>query len=119
MTRIIINQITAYGYHGVLPAERSLGQEFQVTVTITTSPAKQPLQDNPDRVLDYCTAVEAVQAILTGPPCRLLETVAERIAGRILALPGVLETTVRVGKPNPPLPGVQGGVWVEISRGKT
>ena len=118
MDRIIISKITAYGYHGVLPAERSLGQEFQATVTITTGPVEPPHQDNPERVLDYRTALEAVRSVLTGPPCRLLETVAERIAARILALPGVLVATVRVGKPNPPLPEVQGGVWVEISRGR-
>lgn len=117
MDQIIIENITAYAYHGVLSAERSLGQEFRATVTIMVD-RPRPHEDNLDRVLDYRAAVEAVRSVLTGPPCRLLETLAERIAARILALPGVLATTVRVGKPNPPFAEVRGGVWVEIQRGK-
>ncbi len=117
MDRIVIEKITVYGYHGALPAERSLGQEFQATVTIAVDPTGRH-EDSLDRVLDYRAAVEAVRSVLAGPPCRLLETVAARIAGRILELPGVLETIVRVGKPNPPLPEVRGGVWVEIRRCK-
>lgn len=117
MDRIFIENITVYGYHGVLPGERSLGQEFQASVELEVDLSGLQ-EDCLDRVLDYRAAVEAVCSILAGPPCRLLETLAAHIAALLLDLPGVEEAAVRVGKPKPPLPEVRGGVWVEIRRRK-
>lgn len=115
MDRIIINDISVYGYHGVLPSEQELGQEFQVSLVLGV---ELPDLENDclESVLDYRLAVNAVREIIQGSSCLLLETLARRVAGRLLTLPGLKEVTVRVGKPHPPLPGVQGGVFVEISR---
>ncbi|MFO8191689.1 MAG: dihydroneopterin aldolase [Bacillota bacterium] len=115
MDRIIIDGFTCYAYHGVLPEENSLGQEFQVSIELGIDLAGHN-DDQIDKVPDYRKAVMAIEQVMYGDSCRLLETLACRIADKLLSLPGVLETTVEVRKPSPPLPGVQGGVGVMVNR---
>ncbi len=115
MDRIIINNIRVFGYHGVLSSERELGQEFQVSLVLGIVPA-DPADDCLENTLDYRLAIDTVREIVRGDCCLLLETLARRIAARLLSLPGLKEVTVKVGKPHPPLPDVRGGVFVEVSR---
>jgi general secretion pathway protein F len=60
--------------------------------------------------------LDAVLEIGTQQQCRLLETLAARIAATILQRFPVRQVTVRATKPAPPLPGVLGGASVEITR---
>lgn len=75
-------------------------------------------EDYLEAVPDYRRAVIAVEEVMHGEPCRLLETLACRIAEKLLKLPGVLEAAVEVRKPHPPLPGVHGGAAVVVNRRK-
>ena len=115
MDRIIIERIVCYGYHGVLLEEQTLGQEFQVSVELGLN-LPEHCDDNIGSVPDYREAVAMVEEVMYGPSCRLLETLACRIADMLLTIPGIVEAAVEVRKPNPPLPGVQGGVSVMVSR---
>ena len=49
----------------------------------------------------------------------LIETVAEKIASRVLSLNGVLSTTIRIRKPNAPIDGIFDHVGIQITREKT
>jgi 7,8-dihydroneopterin aldolase/epimerase/oxygenase len=117
LDRIIVERIVCYGYHGVLLEEQSLGQEFQVSLELGLDLSRHQ-DDQIDAVPDYRSAVAMVEEIMYGQSCRLLETLACRIADKLLTLMGVLEVTVEVRKVNPPIPGVQGGVSVLVTRGK-
>ncbi len=114
-SRIIIKDIVCYGYHGVLPQEQQLGQEFRVSLELSCDLPEQ-VEDRLENTIDYRRAVEAVQQVMTGRPRLLLETLAADMAGLLLDLPRVNEATITVCKPNPPIPGVQGGVSIEITR---
>jgi dihydroneopterin aldolase len=114
LTRIAIEEICCYGRHGVLAQERELGQEFRVSLELTADlpPAGG---DRLDDTVDYRLAVALVQRIMQGEPRRLLETLAFEIARELLALPRVASVRVKVAKPHPPIPGVRGGVAVEMT----
>lgn len=116
-SRIYIKDIVCYGYHGVLPEEQRLGQEFRVSLEIAFD---LPIgaEDHLEHTVDYRRAVEAAQQVMSGPKRLLLETLAADMAARLLNLSRVQEVKVTVCKPNPPIPGVQGGVSVEIQRGR-
>ncbi len=118
MDRIIVERIVCYAYHGVLLEEQTLGQEFQVSLELGLDLSNLE-DDHIDMVPDYRSAVSMVEEVMYGESCRLLETLACRIAEKVLTLPGVLETTVEVRKPNPPVPAVQGGVSVMVTRNNT
>lgn len=113
--KIMLKEIVCYGYHGVLPEEQALGQEFRVSLELTLdSPA--PEKDLLSETADYREAVALVLRIMEGPPQRLLETLAAEIASAILQMHGVSSVKVTVCKPHPPMPEVKGGVAVELSR---
>ena len=116
MIKIAINEIVVYGYHGVLPAEQALGQEFRVDLELTVDLPEQ-FKDRIEETADYCIAVDTVRRILKGKPRRLLETLAREIAGELTALPGISGVRVSISKPHPPIPDVKGGVTVTICAG--
>ncbi len=117
MDRIVIEKIVCFGYHGVLLEEKTLGQEFQVTLELSVDLSAHK-DDQIDQVPDYRTAVSIVEGIMYGQSCQLLETLACRIGDNLLLINGVKEVTLEVRKPNPPIPGVQGGVSVIVTRVK-
>ncbi len=115
MDKIIIDDIISYAYHGVLPEERELGQEFQISLELGAD-FSVIKDDQIEQAVDYRHAVEVVQKIMKGPSCHLLETLAVRIANQLLLVPGVMEVEVEVRKPNPPLAAVSGGTGVIVTR---
>jgi dihydroneopterin aldolase len=115
--RIIMENMLFFGYHGVLPAETSLGQRFAVSLVMECPRQPANLTDELDAVLDYSRVYQAVKEIMEDGPCRLLETLAERIAAQVLAL-GAVRVRVTVKKLHPPLPGTLDFVAVEITRGE-
>ena len=117
MDRIIVERIVCFAYHGVLLEEQTLGQEFQVSLELGLDLSGHR-DDNIDAVPDYRVAVAIVEEVIYGSSCRLLETLASRIADKLLTIPDILEVTVEVRKPNPPMPGVQGGVSVLVTKTK-
>jgi len=104
-----------FGRHGVFPAERDLGARFSVDVVLEGELATAGRSDRLEDTIDYARAYDLVREVVEGEPCALLESVAERIADRVLELPRVERATVRVHK-KPPLPGEFRSVSVEITR---
>jgi dihydroneopterin aldolase len=112
--KLILTGLSAFGYHGNNPAERKLGQTFTADLEVTLDTARAAASDHLTDTVSYPVLEKTARAILEGKPANLLETVAERIATAILALPGIRRVTVRVSK-RPPLPNLQ-AFTVEITR---
>ena len=69
--------------------------------------------------VNYSTLYGAVRDVMKGPPVNLLETLAERVAQRVLRDFPVLAVCVRVGKPGVPVDeGGQAVASVEVRRGR-
>jgi dihydroneopterin aldolase len=116
MDRILLHGIQFYGYHGVYEEERRLGQRFLVDVELRLDLAGVEAGDDVALTVDYSQVLAAVLEIGTQQQCRLLETLAARIATTILQRFPIRQVTVRATKPAPPLPGMLGGASVEITR---
>lgn len=116
--RIRLNEMVFYGYHGVLPEERALGQRFVVDVELRVDLRRAGASDDLGDTVNYSAVYAAARDVVTGPPCQLIEAVAERIASRVLAEhPTVESVEVRVRKPEVPIPGsVLGSSEVRIER---
>lgn len=120
MDRIFLNEMEFYGYHGALPEENRLGQRFRVTVVAEADLRKAGASDRLEDTINYAEIYQVCKEITEGPPCRLLEAVAERIAQAILErFSPVREVAVKVIKPDPPIPGHYQSVAVEIRRGRS
>ncbi len=117
MDTIQIKDLRFHGRHGVLPEENALGQTFLVTLTLESDLRPAGTSDDLKQSIDYRGPIAVAREIVEGPPVKLLETLAERIAGDILArFPAIHAVTVETGKPAPPLPETCGGVFVKIHR---
>ena len=113
--RILMDGMAFFGRHGVFPAERELGARFSVDVELEGDLRAAGASDRLEDTIDYARAYDLVREVVEGEPCHLLEAVAQRIADRVLQLPGVSRVTIRVHK-KPPLPGEFRAVAVEITR---
>ena len=119
MDKIYVNQMEFYGYHGVFPEETKLGQRFVVDVIVETDLSKAGHSDHLEDSVNYGEIFEVVKGIVEGKPFKLLEAIAERITDELLARFSTIHScTVKVIKPNPPIPGNYHSVAVEITRGR-
>lgn len=95
--------IRGLGFHGVLPEERRVGQIFTVDVAIGVDVMAASQSDDLDRTVDYSLVAQAAHEEIVGDPVDLIETLAQRIADRCLALSGVRIVAVTVHKPSAPV----------------
>lgn len=116
--RLILKGMEFYGYHGVLPQERQLGQRFRVDVELFLDLSPAGTTDDPSRAVDYAKVYRVVEEVVTGSPCQLIEALAEKVARALVASFPVEEVAVRVEKPAAPVPGHFAYMGVEIWRKK-
>ena len=99
---------------GAFQQERGNRQRVSFDVVVEVRPHPAPLQDDVDRILSYDRITEAIAAELASERLNLLETLAERVAERILAEPQAMRAFVRIEK----LDRGPGALGVEIVRAR-
>ena len=103
--QIILQGMQFYGYHGVNPEERVLGQRYVVDLTVDLDLSRAGASDRLEDTVSYSHIYRSVRAVIEGEPRNLLESAAEAIAKRVLAEFPVDAVSVTVKKPNPPVRG--------------
>ena len=99
---------------GAFQQERGQRQRVRFDVVVEVRPHPAPLQDDVDRILSYDRITEAIAAELASERLNLLETLAARVAERILAEPQAMRAFVRIEK----LDRGPGALGVEIVRSR-
>ena len=98
--------ITLYGYHGVRPEERTLGQRFVVDIDLEADLRTAGTTDALDATVDYSEVYALVAELVHGEPVNLLETLGERICRAVFRrFPAVERTRVRIAKPGVAIAG--------------
>ncbi|MBS2967294.1 dihydroneopterin aldolase [Metabacillus sp. KIGAM252] len=120
MDKIYVSGMEFYGYHGVYKEENKLGQRFRADLTIEKDLKKAGETDELEYTVNYADLYKICQRVIEGEPKKLVETLAEKIASDILeAFPDIQSATVKLIKPDPPIPGHYDYVAVEITRERT
>ena len=83
---------------GSFQKERGHKQRLRFNVVVEVRPVTEPLEDDVDRILSYDRITEAIDAELSAERLNLLETLAERVAERILAEPAAMRVFIRIEK---------------------
>lgn len=83
---------------GAFQKERGHRQRLMFNVVVEVRPLPRPLNDDVDRILSYDRITESIAAELAAERLNLLETLAERVAERILAEPQAMRAFVRIEK---------------------
>ena len=117
--RISLVGLSARGHHGVLPFEREEGQLFTVDVILDLGQrgtAVAAVTDSVTDAVDYSRVANGIVSIIEGEPVNLIESLADRIAERVLSFPRVVAAEVTVHKPQAPLDVAFEDVSVTIHR---
>lgn len=97
---------------GAFQAERDMTQRISFSIVVEVRPATDDVADDVDRILSYDRVTEAIDAELAAERLNLLETLADRVAERILREPPAMRVFVRIEK----LDRGGGALGVEIVR---
>ena len=116
MDRIDLTGLRAYGRHGVLPSERRDGQPFLVDLFLELDLDAAARSDDLRDTVHYGEVAEAVVAAVETTRFDLIEALAGHLAEVVLAAGAVSAVTVRVRKPQAPIPVPFDEVAVQLRR---
>lgn len=115
MSKILVQGIKIYAYHGCLPEEAVIGGNYMVDVSIDADLDKPARTDKLTDTVDYVTVHEIVKKEMS-VRSKLIEHVAKRISDKLKKkFPKTRALEVKVTKLNPPIPGEVESVSVVIS----
>ncbi|MFT7106428.1 MAG: dihydroneopterin aldolase [Yoonia sp.] len=83
---------------GAFQQERGTLQRVRINIVVEVLPLSGPIDDDVDRILSYDKVTEAIGAELEAERINLLETLAARVAERILLEPQAERVFVRIEK---------------------
>ncbi len=118
MDQIRISNLEAFGYHGVFEEEALLGQKFLVSVDLYLDTRRAGKTDDLQESLDYGEVCQMIKKIVETERYRLIERLAEQIAGKLLlSFERLRSVQVTVKKPWAPVLISMEAVSVTIKRG--
>jgi dihydroneopterin aldolase len=117
---IRLEGLVFFGYHGVNPEETSLGQRFQVDLSVWLDLTRATRSDDLADTVSYAALYKLAKAEVEGQPSKLIEHLAGRILDKILQVDTrINKARVVVTKLNPPLKGSsQGSAAVVLERSR-
>ncbi len=114
---IYLKDMIFFGYHGVYPEERKLGQRFVVNITLVTDHDCDNHIVHLDDTVDYTKVYDEVKYIMEREQFMLLENCCNRILNQLLDKFMLLrEVCVKIEKPGVPINGSLSAVAIEMKR---
>lgn len=114
--RIVLRGIQVYAYHGVLAAEKKLGQRFVVDVTLFGDFSKAARSDDLNHALDYSQVHTLVCEAMSQKSFDLIEALAGHLCSVLLSKTSAEKVEVTVEKSTPPIPDFTGQALVTLQR---
>ncbi|MCB1388843.1 MAG: dihydroneopterin aldolase [Rhodobacteraceae bacterium] len=96
--RIALRDYLVEAEIGAFQTERGHAQRLMFNVVVEVQPPQGPVDDDVDRIMSYDTITQAIGDELAAGRLNLLETLAERIAERILGHARAMRAFVRIEK---------------------
>lgn len=116
MSRITLNGMRFYAFHGCFAEEQKIGTYFTVDVAFETDTSRAQQSDDIADTVSYLDVYRTVKQEMM-IPSHLLEHVGDRICTAILnGFSAVRNVSAKVSKMNPPLGGQLDSVTVEITK---
>lgn len=111
---IALSGLHFYAFHGVLPQENTVGNEFVVDISVSF-PAVGKIGDDLSKSISYADLFDMIRTEMNLPSL-LLEDVCERIAGAVLnRFPIISSGFVRITKLSPPIAACNGSASVALN----
>lgn len=117
MDKIILKDMSFYGYHGLLKEENILGQKFFIDIEIETDTREAGINDDFTKTINYAEVYEITKKFAEDKKFNLIEALAENIANEILNKFKMANSVmVRIRKKEAPVKGIFDYMGVEIRR---
>lgn len=105
ISKIVLEEMRFYAFHGVGEQERKVGNRFTVNLILTADLRQAVVSDCIGDTINYAEVYEVVKAEMDVPSALL-----EHVAGRVLValkvqFPQLTEVEVKVTKSSPPFGG--------------
>jgi len=114
---IRLKDITVFGFYGVSPAEREVGQKIQIDLDIHADLSRACRSDSLHDTINYESIYSKVIEIVGGDKrYRLLEALGDEICAAIIAEFPVSKVEIRLRKLNLPFPNNLSHVEVVLVR---
>ncbi|HPY96467.1 MAG TPA: dihydroneopterin aldolase [Candidatus Cloacimonadota bacterium] len=114
---IHLKDMIFFGYHGVYPEERKLGQRFVVNIALETNNDNDIHIEHIDDTIDYTKVYNEIKHIMEKEQFVLLENCANRILNSLLERFSLIQQiTVKIEKPGVPINGSLSSVAIEMNR---
>ena len=111
---ILLENVKFYAFHGVLPQERKVGNDYQVSLRIGYDISRAMVSDDVNDTLNYAEVYQLLSQEMSVPSA-LLERVAGRIGDRLFRkFPAIQSIDLTIIKVNPPMGADSEGAGVEI-----
>ncbi len=115
-SKIIIEDLRIYAYHGVLPEEKIIGTWYLVNLEITTDLWNAVESDALSSTLNYAEINDIIHREMA-IPSKLMEHVGGRILNTVYQnYPGITFLKIKITKTNPPMKGEMKGVSIELEK---
>jgi len=102
------------GYHGVLPQEKVVGNDYIINLSIAVDLSKAIESDNLNDTISYAEVFDIVKKTMQ-VKCDLIEKVAGNIAKELFkAFENINELKISITKLNPPMGADCSGASVEL-----
>jgi 7,8-dihydroneopterin aldolase/epimerase/oxygenase len=101
---------------GVSDEELELERPLLIDVEAVPRTSEATVTDRIEDTVDYVSFAATAERVATAAPYRTLERLAAAIAAELLAAGGCRRVTVRVAKPEPPMPQRVDHVAVTVRR---
>ncbi len=116
MSKIYIEDVKIYAYHGVLPEENIIGTYYILNVEIHTDLWKAAESDDLNDTISYADVNEIIHAEM-----KIKSKLLEHVAGRIIAkthdkFPEISYIRLKITKTAPPMKGEMKGASIELEK---
>lgn len=108
-----IRDMHLYAYHGVMPQENIVGNEYVVNCSVTYN-APSAIEDDLSKTVSYADLVTIIKDSMDSR-AHLLETVCRRVVTIIKKRWSFIERGyIEIEKTTPPIPGFKGSAYVRL-----
>ncbi len=111
---VLLEKLHFHAYHGVLPQERRVGNDYTVDLKIKYDVSEALTSDDVHDTLNYAEVFQLVSQEMA-VPSDLVERVAGRISDRLFRrFPAIEGVDLKIIKLNPPMGSDGEGAGVEV-----
>lgn len=116
MSKIYLEEVKIYAYHGVLPEENTIGTYYLLNLEIHTDLWKAATSDDLHDTISYADINEVIHREM-----KIQSKLLEHVAGRIISamhrdFPQIDYIKLKITKTAPPMQGEMKGAGIELEK---